>query len=260
MKNFCVIHILLFILLMLVYQCANAQDYVVTPVGDTIKGEVKPITFGPEKKVQVTTSDKKKNLYSIFQIRSFSFKNEIFHPVKGEKGYVFMKLLKPGYLSLYGFQLENQVTYDGLYLRKKDGTGIEVPNLTFKRQMTKFLSECEDVTARIDKGELGRKSINQIVESFNSCIENKTNDQAKTNIASSEQMKKISSWDVLEEKVKAKSDFEGKNDALEMISDIKGKIKRNEKIPNFLLEGLKNSLAQANLTAELDSAMNDIKN
>ena len=260
MKNFCVIHILLFILLMLVYQCANAQDYIVTPVGDTIKGEVKPITFGPEKKVQVTTSDKKKTLYSIFQIRSFSFKNEIFHPVKGEKGYVFMKLLKPGYLSLYGFQLENQVTYDGLYLRKKDGTGIEVPNLTFKKQMTKFLSECEDVTARIDKGELGRKSINQIVESFNTCIESKTNDITKTNVASNEQMKKISSWDVLEEKVKAKSDFEGKNDALEMISDIKGKIKRNEKIPNFLLEGLKNSLAQANLGAELDSAMNDIKN
>src|SRR5688500_16184505 len=103
MKNFCVLHILLFVLLMLVYQCTKAQDLFVSLQGDTIRGEVKEFTFGPEKKVQVT-ADKKKTTYSILQTRSFVDNGETFQPVKGPRGYVFMKLIKPGYLSLLKYQ------------------------------------------------------------------------------------------------------------------------------------------------------------
>jgi hypothetical protein len=245
---------------MLVYQCAEAQDYVVTAKGDTLKGDVKPLAYGAEKKVQVTTSDKKKNIFSIFQTRAYSYKGSVYQPVKSAKGYVFMKLIKSGYLSLYAFQMDNQVTYDGLYLTKRDGSGLEVPNLTFKKHMQKFVEECPDVEARIDNGELGKKNIESIVDEFNACITNKTVNHEKVIVQSTEQAKKIGAWDDLEQKVKNKSDFEGKNNALEMITEIKSKIKRSEKVPNFLLEGLKSSLAETGLSTELQTALNDLNN
>jgi hypothetical protein len=244
--------------MVLVYQCAHAQDIFISSKGDTLKGEVKQIAFGPEKKVQVITADKTKTVFSIFQTRLFVDKNVTYVPVKGPKGYVFMKLIKPGYLSLLGFQAENQTNYDALFLLKRDGTGQEIPGLTFKKVMTRFLAECPEVVSRIDNGDLGRKDVDQIVDQFNACIEGKTAAQDKVSAQVQEQSKKISAWDVLQEKVKSKQDFEGKQDALEMITDIKGKIQRNEKIPKFLLEGLKSSLENASLSGELENAIKEV--
>jgi hypothetical protein len=258
MRTFGIFHIVLLILLLLVYQCTQAQDIFISTKGDTVTGEVKQISFGPEKKVQVTTADKNKTTYSIFQTRSFVDKGETYMPVKGPKGYVFMKLKKPGYLSLLGFQGENQTNYDALYLLKRDGSGLEVPGLTFKKMMTRFLSECPDLVARIDNGDIGRKNLEQIVDEYNACINGKTAEHDKVVARIQEQSKKISAWDILEEKVKNKEDFEGRQDALEMITDIKGKIQRNEKIPKFLLEGLKSSLSGSSLNTELENALKEV--
>ncbi len=259
MKNFCVIHILLFILLMLVYKCACAQDYILTTRGDSLTGEIKPLLYGKEKKVQVTLSDKKKTTLSLFEIRAYSQAGETFHPVKGENGYVFMKLIKAGYLSLYAFQLDDQIRYDGLFLMKLDGDRIEVPNLGFKKFIAKFLDDCQEVTDKIMKGDLGKKNLTAIVDAYNECIERRTIDHKKIIVQKQEQTTKISAWDSLEESIKGK-DFKEKTDALEMIGEIKEKIKREEKIPNFLLEGLKNSLRETGLTTELDQAISEIRN
>jgi hypothetical protein len=124
--------------------------------------------------------------------------------------------------------------------------------------MTRFLSECPDVTARIEGGDLNRKNLEQMIDEFNTCINSRTAAHDKVVARYTEQSKKMSAWDVLEEKIKAKQDFTGKQDALEMITDIKGKIQRNEKIPNFLLEGLKSSLAEANLPQELENALKEV--
>jgi hypothetical protein len=259
MKTFTVIHIILFLLVMLVYQCASAQDYLVTTKGDTIRGELRPLTFGTDKKVQVVDSNKKKTSYPLFQIRAYSFKGDTYQPVRSEKGYSFMKLIKSGYLSLYNFQMENQVTFDGQYLLKKDGKGLEVPNLSFKKIMGRFLEDCPQVAARIDAGDLGKKELVEIVDAYNACVDNRTVDHSKIIVMKAEQTKKISAWDDLEEKINAKEDFQGKTDALEMIAEIKNKIKREEKVPNFLVEGLKSSLAQANLSTELDAALSELQ-
>jgi hypothetical protein len=260
MKNFCIIHILLFLLLMLAYQCAGAQDFVLTTKGDTVKGTVKPLVYGPERKVQVTTADKKKTIFPILQTRAYSFDGDLYHPIRTDKGYVFMKLIKAGYLSLYHFQIENQVAFDGQYLLKKDGQGLDVPNLTFKKGMVKFLSDCPEVAEKIDRGELTKKGLHQIVDEYNACVNQRTADRDKTIVKRQEADKKMGAWDVLEDKVKAKETFEGKDDALEMIADIRSKIQRGEKIPKFLLDGLKNSLASADLSVELENALKEVGN
>ena len=52
--------------------------------------------------------------------------------------------------------------------------------------------------------------------------------------------------------------FAEKENALEMIGEIKNKISTSQKIPNFLIEGLKNSLNKNEFKAELDSALNSL--
>jgi hypothetical protein len=258
MKSFTILHVLLIVLLMIVYQCSKAQDFLVTAKGDTVTGALKPISFGPEKKVQVTSADKKKSLYSIFQIKSYNYKGETYHPVKNDKGYTFMKLVKPGYLSLYSFQIEGQTTYDGLYLAKRDGSGMEVPNLSFKKMMERFLEDCPVVAAKIDNGELGKREINQIVDEYNGCIQNRTVNHGAVIATNQLKEKKSEPWEVLEAKVKEQPDFEGKQDAMEMIGEIRTKIKRGEKVPNFLVEGLKTSLSQTDLSSELETALAEL--
>lgn len=258
MKNFTVLHILLLLLLMLAYQCTKAQDYIVTLKNDTTKGRVKILAFGPEKKVQIVTVDKKKSTFSILEIRALSFKNEKYVPVKAASGYVFMKALREGYLSLYAFQLPNQVTYDGLFLQKRDGNGMEVPNLGFKKIMTKYLQDCEAVTAKIESGELGKNYLTEIIDDYNLCIAEKTTDHSEAIVQNEQQSKKISAWDVLEEKIKTRPDFDGRTDALEMITEIKSKINENERIPNFVIDGLKNRLSNTDLSEDLQRALEEL--
>lgn len=229
----------------------------VTSKGDTVLGQVKPLMHGIDKKVQVTGEGKKKTVYPMFQVKSFRYKDDTYQPVKGPEGYVFMKLEKAGYLSLYSFQLPNQVSFDGSFLLRRDGEGIEVPNLSFKKFMKKFLEDCPDVVAKINSGEQGKKELNQIIDDYNVCIAAKTVDYDKAMVEKKAQVKIISSWDVLEEKVKSQPDFEGKNNALEMIQEIKSKIATSEKIPNFLLEGVKSALNQDVFKTELENALKE---
>lgn len=259
MKTYSVVHVLLLLLFLLVYQCATAQDYVISTRGDSIAGEVKPMTFGVDKKVQVV-ADGKKTVLPLVQVKSYQYKKELYHPVKGDQGYQFMRVIRSGYLSLYAFQLPGQTNFDGLYLVKRDGSRIEVPNLSFKRYMVKFLQDCENVTEKIESGEYNKKKLLQIVDDYNACVAQRTVNHTQIIVKSQEQFKMVSSWNNLEEKVKEKPDFAGKADALEMISDIKGKINRNEKVPNFLIEGLKSSLANAGLNEDLDAALAEIRN
>ncbi|MGC1243509.1 MAG: hypothetical protein WA874_18090 [Chryseosolibacter sp.] len=256
MKKFIAIHILPVLLIMALYQGVDAQDYVLTTRGDSLTGEVKPLIYGTEKKVQLQASDKTRRTLSILEVRAFSSNGEIYHPVKNESGYVFMKLLEPGYLSLYAFQPENTSRFDGLFLQKIDGDNMVLPNLGFKKYMSKFLEDCPAVVQRVQDGELNKKNVKELIIAYNACIENRTIDHSSVLARQEEQSKKISAWDSLEEKVRA-ADFTEKNNALEMITEIRKKIRQQEKIPNFLIEGLKNSLRDTGLTTDLEAAMSE---
>ena len=257
MKNNIVIHAPLLILLMLVSQCAAAQDYVLTARGDSLTGEVKPLLYGPQKKVQLTGSNNERTSFSIFEIRAFSDDGDTYHPVKGDRGYVFMKLLKSGYLSLYAYQPENQTRFDGLFLKKLDGGNLVVPNLGFRKYVSQFLEDCPDISERIKEGELGKKNLHELIDAYNGCVDRRTIDHDEIIAARQEQTIKISVWDALEEEIR-EMDFSEKDNALEMITEIRKKIQRQERIPNFLVEGLKNSLKDTGLSSELDQALKEV--
>jgi hypothetical protein len=238
-----------------------AQDYAVSTRGDTVRGTVKFFDYGSEKKVQVVGSDNKKVIIPLLQTRSVFYQNEIYHPVKGPAGYAYMKLLKSGYLSLYAFRYPNQSTFDGHFFVKKDGDLMEVPNLNFKRAMKKFMSECHSTTAKIEDGSFSRKDVPLIVDHFNACISSQTRTPTTPAPAEVPTIEVINSgaWVALSEKVAALTEFDSKADALEMIAEIQKKISGNEKVPNFMIEGLKNSLRDKGLDAELAAALQEVK-
>jgi len=242
--------------ILLLFTSAYTQDFFITLQGDTIRGEIKPLTYGAERKVQVTEPGKKKVIYPFFKVKAYSLDGDIYQPVKGPNGYTFMKLIKSGYLSILSFQAENQTTYDGVWLLKKDGDGIEVPNLTFEKGMKKFLADCPAVVKKIDNNVFNKKDLNQIVDEYNVCMANPTPAEEKPIAA--QPVKSVAAWDALENKVKSQPDFPEKSNALDMIGEIKGKISTDQKIPNFLIEGLKSSLNQDVFKAELDNALKSI--
>lgn len=237
----------------------QSQDYLVTVQGDTIRGTIKPLSYGAERKVQVTETGKKKVLYPFFKVKAYSLDGEIFQPVKGPEGYTFMKLVKSGYLSILAFQPENQTSYDGVWLLKKDGDGIEVPNITFEKGMKKFLEDCPSLVKKIDTDVYNKKDLHKIVDEYNACMANPQPAEEKPVAAKAPvQEKSLTTWDALEAKVKAQPDFPEKETALEMIGEIKAKVSTSQKIPNFLIEGLKSSLNQEVFKTELDNALKDI--
>lgn len=256
MKKSTILYIAVLLSLLSFTHGARAQDYVLTTRGDSLVGEVKPLVYGPQQKVQLVSPDKEKTTFSLFDVREYSQEGEIFRPLKGENGYVFMKLLHPGYLSLYAFQEPNQARFDGLMLRKMDGDQLVVPNLGFKKYVGQFLEDCPGVAGRIKDGELGKKNLTELIDAYNACIDSRTVNHEKIIAEQHEAEATVSAWDALEEKVR-QQEFGEKSNALEMIAEIKKKIRVQEKIPNFLTQGLKESLEGTGLAADLDAAIRE---
>jgi hypothetical protein len=152
-----------------------------------------------------------------------------------------MKLLSGGYLSLYAFQMEGQNIWNGRYLHKIDGNGIEVPTLAFKKKMAGFLEECPDLKASIESGDLNRNDLDRILDSFNSCISQNSSAKSEAVKTAFKNAASVSAWEELEAEIK-KTDLHDKENILEMVSEAKSKSSQGERIPNFLRDALQKSL------------------
>jgi hypothetical protein len=230
-------------------------DYVVRLSGDTLKGNLKILAADKVDQVLITV-DGKKTHFTALQVRSLSKDNDTYKGVVIDNAVHFMKVLKDGYLSLNAYNTATPNSWDGRYLTKRDGTGMEVPNLSFKKMLGKYLSDCPDIKNRIESGDLSKRDIERIVDLYNACI------QAKTEAAS---IKNASPVVIDNEKVLAvknlitkveAANFLTKNDALDVLKDIQSKVTKNEAVPKYLVDGLKSYLADTpSLNQDLDTLM-----
>ncbi len=248
----------LFVLLLMeaAYRPGSAQnDFVVTLKSDTLRGEVRILTYDLMDRVQVKTDDGKQ-LFTAVQVRNVHIAGENFQPVKMDNRIHLMKVLSQGYLSLYAFRLENQSSYDGRCLVKLGGATLELPNLTFKKTMATFLEDCETVSAKVKEGEWSKKDINTIIEAYNVCV----SAQSRQKIAAGASDEKMNRIEALRTKVE-QSDMESKKDVLDLLSDLQKKVSKGEAVPNYLTEGLKSYLdKQSALAADLAEVIRLIKN
>jgi hypothetical protein len=241
---------------------AQAQDYIILAKGDTVKGVIKILSFDLIDKIQV--SGARKETFTAFQVRSLSIQSETYKPVKYEQSIRFMKVMKAGYLSLLSFKPTGTGSWDGRYLLKMDGNGMEVPNLTFKKSMSKFLSDCPALTEKLEKGEFGKREVEKIIDLYNTCVQTKSEERmssretappATENLNS---LEKATAVKKLIEKVDV-GDFLSKEDASDLLKDVLKKVEKGEKVPNYLTEGLKSYLGKTPLSGELDSLLELLK-
>ena len=240
------------------FQVSFSQtNYVITVKGDTLRGEVKILSYDLVDRAQLTIEKKKKS-FTALEVKAVFLNNQIYHSIRHDNRYMFMTLLKSGYLSLYGFRIERQFTYDGRYLLKRDGEAIDVPNLTFKKSMQEFLKDCMSVRDQIKSGELGRKNLDTLITLYNSCIDKNTQQAALANAASSVSEVSLPALETLKGKVE-KSTLSSKQDILDLIKDIDTKVKGNQPVPNYLIEGLKGYLVDTEYKEDLEKLIDTIK-
>jgi hypothetical protein len=134
---------------------------------------------------------------------------------------------------------------------------MEVPNLTFKKSLSEFLSDCEDVSAKVKNGDYSKKDLDQIISEYNTCIGKRTTGA----VAEKVDNPKLQNIDVLMRSIEAKEDFSTKKDALDILKDIRSKAANGEAIPGYLMEGLKSNLSgQADLNETLEKLIASLKN
>lgn len=243
MENSKMLKLVLIILCLAGYLASSAQpDFVALTIGDTLTGKVVYLNYGAEPKIQFTDNNKKKTIYSMKQVKGFRINNEDYQLVRNFDRYVYMKLLLGGYLSLYAYQMENQQTWDGRFLYKRDGKGMDVPNIGFKKKVMDFVSECDELSAEISNKDLGRNDLTEIINKYNSCIEQRTVLVGQVVQQKLEAKEKATTWNELETKVKSAEQLNDKETVLEMITEARAKTQKGEKIPRFLIDGLKKSL------------------
>ena len=250
--------LLLTIGLGIIFQASICQTgYVITVKGDTLRGEVKLLSYDIIDRVQLTV-DKKKKSYTALEVKTISLNDLIYHSTRHDNRYQFMVLLKKGYLSLYGFRMEKQFNFDGRYLLKRDGESIEVPNLTFKKSMQEFLKDCISVSEQLKNGELGRKNLDTLITIYNSCIDQKSKQPTLSNIPTLAKEISRPALDTLKAKVE-KSDLNTKQDILDLIKDIDAKAKSKQPVPNYLIEGLKGYLGATEFKEDLENLITAIQ-
>ena len=229
-----------FFIFVLCFLQAKSQDYVVTTKNDTLRGEVRILSYDLIDQVQVKQGGKKIQFTAI-QVLSVLIGKDQFNPVQADGRYRMMKLLKPGFLSLYMARTPNTNVFQIEYFVKRDGSSLEVPNLGFRKTVASFLKDCSSMEERIESGELGKKNLDLLVGEYNLCLDNQTKSRTPSVVADQQVLTAIGT---LKSKIE-NSQIAAKVDALEILKDITDKVIKGERVPNYQQESLKGLLKDA---------------
>jgi hypothetical protein len=233
--------VLLSILFLASYGGIAQADYVLTLKSDTLRGDVRILSYDQIDRVQVSVNGKKQ-LLSALDVRLVSLNNEYYKAVQQEKSVRLMKIIKSGYLSLYGFKLPNMTTYDGRYLVRLDGANMELPNLGFKKTMSSLLEDCAEISDKVKNGVLGKNKIEEIVESYNICVSKpKETSPVETVAADPDKTARLQAIQNLSAKIN-ELNFDGKGDALDILHDMQSKVEKGENVSKYQMDGLQTIL------------------
>ncbi|MCV9388221.1 hypothetical protein [Reichenbachiella ulvae] len=221
---------------------AQKKSYLVTTQLDTLQGKLS-IQLGGQYQVDRVRikMGKEKKYFDAFEIRVIQDKNQKYYPIKFNGRYQFVQVEKEGsFLSLYRYidQSTNNSQYAGKLLVSKDGQQHIVSNIGFKKKLAEFLVECEEVQNEVENGDYGRNDLYKIMDEYNACIESKSSRELEK-LANVQEASQI---EALIETVEG-MDREDKDELIEMLTDVKGKLKDGEKIPGYLQSAIKEKLA-----------------
>ena len=241
--------------LLLMMEEVSAQDLVTTTKGDVISG--KAMIASRDQFLQSVTvkTDDGKQFFKVFEVKSVLKKDSsLYETLKINGKYQFALLKKKGYLSLY-YYVSDEVNSTGLFdkalLIKADGSHIDMPNLTFRKVMGNFLSDCPSVVNKLENKGYKKKNVPQIIDDYNACIELRETGTINTgDTAKSDKITEIIAA------VNKLEQLEGRLEVIEMLNDLKKKLYNKESIPSYLLNGIRNALdSQPELVKKLEQAL-----
>ncbi len=126
--------------------------------------------------------------------------------------------------------------------------------------MTEFLGDCPELREKIKSGQYGRNDLDQIIDTYNSYIENNTVMRKETVVFAQKSAQKVEPLEKLKKTIQSQNDFDSKKDALDLIDDIIAKINGGQPVPNYLVDGLQKYLAGIEGTKEdLDKVTASLK-
>ncbi len=234
-----------------------AQDMVITLKNDTLRGKAKLMTSDKIDRIQINDG-KTKNIFTAIQLKSVVMNQELYHTVRTLDGYQLMKLVSPGFLSLYMGRRLSSLTYDDQYLVKQNGDVLEVPNLTFKKSMGNFLDDCVNMKQRIKDEKLGIGDLTKIITEYNLCIDRQTAAARPTALVSTEDPKMLALSNLRSKLISGAVSVPA--NAMDMLDDITDKVKNSKPVPSYLLDGLYEHLKDhPTCKGELDEVMKLLK-
>jgi hypothetical protein len=225
--------IYLFIAALFMFSASFAQDYIITMRSDTLTGQVRILSYDILDRVQLFQG-KKKTIFTALQVRRISIKNEQYAPVKYDNSIRMMKVIRSGFLSLYGYRAQSQTSFDTQVLQKLGGSTVDVPNIGFKRIVGDVVSDCVELMDQVKNGDLDRDQIVEIVDRYNKCVTGMKDNRisAATNTPTTDLIEKLRT------KVNA-SDLANKGDVDELLTSISNRVKKKEPVPSYMKDALK---------------------
>lgn len=226
-------------LILLISFASFGQDYVVTLKSDTLKGNVKLLSYDLLDRLQLQEEGKKKTTYTAVQVRTAFIRGEHYAPVKFDNGIRMMKVIRTGFLSLYGYRAPGQASYETRILQKMGSNPIEVPNIGFKKFVGELVADCPTVSDKVKSGGYDRNSVESLVDEYNVCV----SEGNTRRIAAATGTPATRHIDQMKVKVNA-SDLANKSDVNDLLTSIADRLKKNEAVPAYMREGLKGYIGE----------------
>lgn len=214
-----------------------AQDQLVLASGDTLSGKIEILLPSRLYEEIMFENDEGKQRYKAFQFVSFIDDGTPYRTVKFGDKYRVMEVKLDGYLSLLRYRTDEAFAFNAQFLSKRGAEGIEVPNFTFKKSMSKFLDDCGPIQEALEAGQYRKKDIEDLVVAYNDCMAAKTENR----------MEEYREKDILEKSmplidefanVKKQSEKMGDEELTNMLDDVILKLKSAEPVPNYLKNAL----------------------
>jgi hypothetical protein len=136
---------------------------------------------------------------------------------------------------------------------------LQVPNMGFKKYLGDMVEDCHAVNDKVKTGDLNRNNIEELVTQYNTCIVSIQEQKIKAALP-------IPSTPAsgLIEKLKTKvseSDLSNKDDVNGLLNSITDKLKKNEPVPAYMKEGLKEYLGgRENMKADMEQLLTLLNN
>ncbi len=245
--------ILLLATLICLHTIVTAQDWVITTTQDSISGAINIEMATDNYEEIVVKNDAGKTRLKAHQFIEFNLDGQKYKTVKQAGKYRIMKVGKEGYLSLYFFRQDGAFDFGTQYLSKVTGDGILVPNISFKKGMSKFLADCSSIEQGFEQGKYKKSKLNELIDDYNNCIANNT-----VSLENESPEDNDNPLTLLIDSIKSKID-PSNSELQSLLNDIKSKIKQGNTVPGYLKSALTDQTAgMENIKAEVEELLNSI--